>query len=87
MFEGRYLWGGACASCATAQPPSGRSSATVLAVALIGSSLLGTFALLLYTSEHHALDAALSQAPAASTSLEVEPDRRPRRPRGRHRRG
>ena len=45
---------------------------TVVAVALVGASLLGTFALLLFSSEHHALDAALTQAPAASTDIDVD---------------
>ncbi|MBO3086491.1 FtsX-like permease family protein [Cellulomonas fengjieae] len=46
--------------------------ATVVAVALVGSSLLGTFALLLFTSEHRALDMALDQAPAAATEIDVD---------------
>ncbi len=46
--------------------------ATVLAVALVGASLLGTFALLLFTSEHHALDTALAQTPAAQTDVDAE---------------
>ena len=43
--------------------------ATVVAVALIGASLLGTFALLLFTSEHRALDTALTRAPATATTV------------------
>lgn len=45
--------------------------ATVLAVALVGACLLGTFALLLFTSEHHALDTALDQAPATATDVDA----------------
>ncbi|KQR12265.1 FtsX-like permease family protein [Cellulomonas sp. Leaf334] len=45
---------------------------TVVAVALVGASLLGTFALLLFSSEHRALDAALTQAPATSTDIDVD---------------
>ena len=45
---------------------------TVVAVALIGASLLGTFALLLFTSENRALDTALTQAPAVSTDIDVD---------------
>ncbi|WP_315095269.1 hypothetical protein, partial [uncultured Cellulomonas sp.] len=45
--------------------------ATVVAVALVGSSLLGTFALLLFTSEHRALDTALDRAPATATDIDV----------------
>ena len=46
--------------------------ATVVAVALIGASLLGTFALLLFTSEHRALDTALTRAPATATDIDVD---------------
>ena len=46
--------------------------ATVVAVALVGASLLGTFALLLFTSEHRALDAALDRAPAVATDIDVD---------------
>lgn len=45
--------------------------AAVLAVALVGATLLGTFALLLHTSENDALGEALGRAPAESTELEV----------------
>jgi hypothetical protein len=45
---------------------------TVVAVALVGSSLLGTFALLLHTSEHDALNIALDQAAAPSTVIDVK---------------
>jgi hypothetical protein len=45
---------------------------TVVAVALVGASLLGTFALLLFSSEHHALDTALAQAPVTSTDIDVD---------------
>ncbi|MET0789648.1 MAG: FtsX-like permease family protein [Cellulomonas sp.] len=44
---------------------------TVVAVALVGASLLGTFALLLYTSAHGALDTALDRAPAAATDVDA----------------
>lgn len=43
--------------------------ATVLTVTMLGTTLLGSFALLLSTSEHHALDAALSRAPARDTEV------------------
>ncbi|MGY4643537.1 FtsX-like permease family protein [Cellulomonas sp. URHB0016] len=43
----------------------------VLAVALVGASLLGTFALLLHASDHRALDAALDQAPASRTDVDA----------------
>jgi len=43
----------------------------VLAVALVGATLLGTFALLLHASDHRALDAALDQAPASRTDVDV----------------
>lgn len=46
--------------------------ATVVAVALVGASLLGTFALLLFTSENRAMDAALTRAPATGTDLDIE---------------
>ncbi|GEK21255.1 FtsX-like permease family protein [Cellulomonas xylanilytica] len=46
--------------------------AAVLAVALIGSTLLGTFALLLFTSENRAMDTALNEAPAQDTDVDVE---------------
>ena len=45
---------------------------TVVAVALIGASLLGTFALLLFTSETRALDTALTRAPATATDIDAE---------------
>jgi hypothetical protein len=45
--------------------------ATVLAVALVGASLLGTFALLLFTSSHSALDTALDRAPASATDIDA----------------
>lgn len=45
--------------------------ATVLAVALVGASLLGTFALLLFTSGHSALDTALDRAPASTTDIDA----------------
>lgn len=45
--------------------------ATVVAVALVGASLLGTFALLLFTSAHGALDTALDRAPAAATDIDA----------------
>ena len=50
--------------------------ATVVAVALVGASLLGTFALLLFTSEHRALDTALDRAPATATDIDVVLPRR-----------
>jgi hypothetical protein len=43
----------------------------VLAVALVGATLLGTFALLLHASDHRALDAALDQAPASRTDVDA----------------
>jgi len=43
----------------------------VLAVAVVGATLLGTFALLLHASEHRALDAALDQTPSSRTSVDV----------------
>ena len=46
--------------------------ATVLAVALVGASLLGTFALLLFSSENRAMDAALTRAPAAATDIDID---------------
>ena len=45
--------------------------ATVLAVALLGSTLLGSFALLLTSSEQRALAVTLVRAPAAATDLEA----------------
>ncbi|MDQ0371913.1 FtsX-like permease family protein [Cellulomonas humilata] len=45
--------------------------ATVVAVALIGASLLGTFALLLFTSENRALDTALNRAPITATDVDA----------------
>ena len=45
--------------------------ATVVAVALVGASLLGTFALLLFTSENRALDTALNRAPATATDVDA----------------
>lgn len=44
---------------------------TVVAVALVGASLLGTFALLLYTSAHGALDTALDRAPTTATDIDA----------------
>lgn len=44
---------------------------TVVAVALVGASLLGTFALLLFSSENRALDTALDRAPASDTDIDV----------------
>ncbi|GIG19615.1 hypothetical protein Cch01nite_03390 [Cellulomonas chitinilytica] len=43
----------------------------VLAVAVVGATLLGTFALLLHASEHRALDAALDRTPTSRTSVDV----------------
>ncbi|MDC7120006.1 hypothetical protein OMK64_00470 [Cellulomonas fimi] len=45
--------------------------AAVLAVALVGATLLGTFALLLHTSETRALGEALGRASATDTDLDV----------------
>ncbi|MEZ0449310.1 FtsX-like permease family protein [Cellulomonas sp. ICMP 17802] len=45
--------------------------ATVVAVALVGATLLGTFALLLFTSAHAALDTALDRAPATATDIDA----------------
>ena len=44
---------------------------TVVAVALVGASLLGTFALLLFSSENRALDTALNRAPETATDVDV----------------
>lgn len=44
---------------------------TVLAVAVLGSTLLGTFALLLTSSEQRALEITLTRAPPSATDLEV----------------
>src|SRR3954447_11619172 len=46
--------------------------ATVLAVSLVAATLLGPSALLLFTSEHRALDTALDRAPAAATDIDAE---------------
>lgn len=45
--------------------------ATVVAVAIVGASLLGTFALLLFTSAHSALDTALDRAPLTATDIDA----------------
>ncbi|MGV8977592.1 MAG: FtsX-like permease family protein [Cellulomonas sp.] len=45
--------------------------ATVLAVAVLGSTLLGTFALLLTSSEQRALQVTLTRSPQAATDLET----------------
>lgn len=46
--------------------------ATVLAVAITGSGLLGTFSLLLGTSQDRALDVWLSRQPASATDVEAD---------------
>ncbi|RYV51942.1 FtsX-like permease family protein [Pengzhenrongella frigida] len=45
--------------------------ATVLAVAILGSTLLGTFALLLTSSEQRALTVTLTRSPPSATELET----------------
>ncbi|MFI2753437.1 FtsX-like permease family protein [Cellulomonas sp. P22] len=45
---------------------------TVLAVAITGSGLLGTFALLLGSSQNRALDSWLSRQPASATEVEAD---------------
>lgn len=45
--------------------------ATVLAVAVLGSTLLGTFALLLTSSEQRALEVTLTRSPQSATDLEI----------------
>ena len=45
---------------------------TVLAVAVLGSGLLGTFGLLLTESEARALQTALSRAPVSESDVDVE---------------